>query len=251
VRRLIAAGCVLALGLLAPAFAEDEKKDKEKPKENRAAKPLNRNNDRHKLFLKRIEQNKGKGDVIFLGDSITHGWEGQSKIWKEYFGEFEPVNLGIGGDQTGHVLWRITEGKELENLNPKAAVIMIGTNNMGGYSAEEIAGGVKAIVEELKKQKPKIKILVLAIFPRSGKKIEKEAKMARADELNTKVPATNKLLEKLADDKQVFYKDIGKDFLDNDGNLPKAIMPDYLHLSAKGYEIWGKAIKDDVAKLVK
>ena len=248
--RLFAAGCVLALGLLVPAFAEDDK-DKDKPKDNPATKHLNRDVARHKLFLKRIGESKGKGDVIFLGDSITEGWERHGKIWKEHFGEFTPVNLGIGGDQTGHVLWRITEGKELEHLEPKAAVIMIGTNNMGGHSAEQIAGGVKAIVEELKKQKPKIKILVLAIFPRSGKKIEKDAKMAKADELNKKVPATNDILSKLADDKQVFYKDIGKEFLDKDGNLPKEIMPDYLHLSAKGYEIWGKAIKDDLAKLVK
>jgi len=247
--RLFAASCLLALGLLVPAFAEDDK-DKPKEKENPAAKPLNRNIDRHKLFLKRIEDSKGKGKVIFLGDSITHGWEGHPKIWKEYFGEFEPVNLGIGGDQTGHVLWRITEGKELEDLNPKAAVIMIGTNNMGGHSAEQIAGGVKAIVEELKKQKPGIKILVLAIFPRASG-IKKEAKMATAKELNKKVPETNKILEKLADGKQVFYKDIGKEFLDEDGNLPKDVMYDYLHLTAKGYEAWGKAIKDDVAKLVK
>lgn len=245
-KRLFAASCVLALGLLVPAFAEDEKP-------NPAAQKTNmEKHGRHKLFLKRNEDNSHKGNVIFLGDSITEGWEGSGKkAWKEYFGEFEPVNLGISGDRTGGVLWRISDGKEIEKLKPKAAVIMIGTNNMGAHSAEEIAGGVKAIVEELKKQKPEIKILVLAIFPRSGKKIDKEAKMAKADELNTKVPATNKILEKLADGKQVFYKDIGKEFLDKDGNLPKDIMPDYLHLSAKGYEIWGKAIKDDVAKLVK
>jgi hypothetical protein len=72
---------------------------------------LNRDIPRHKEFLKRIEQSKGVGDVIFLGDSITHGWEGQ-KAWKEHFGSFKPVNLGISGDQTGHVFWRITEGHE-------------------------------------------------------------------------------------------------------------------------------------------
>ena len=80
--------------------------------------------------------------------------------------DFKPVNLGISGDQTGHVLWRITDGKELANLNPKLAVIMIGTNNTGNHSAEQIAGGIKAIVDELKTQKPKMKILVLGVFPR-------------------------------------------------------------------------------------
>jgi lysophospholipase L1-like esterase len=242
--RLFTAGCVLALGLAMPAFAEDTKDDKPNP----AAKNLNRDGDRHKLFLKRVEESKGKGDVIFLGDSITHGWEGQ-KAWKEYFGEFEPVNLGIGGDQTGHVLWRITEGKELAHLKPKVAVIMIGTNN--GHSAEQVAGGIKAIVEELKKQKPGIKILVLGVFPRSGKKIEKDATMAKADELHPKIKAINEIIAKLDDGKTVFYKDIGKEFLDKEGNLPKEIMPDYLHLSGKGYDIWGKAIKGDIEKLLK
>src|SRR4051794_27771196 len=160
--RLITAGCVLALGLLTSLLPAQEK-----AADNLAARKLNRDIPRHRDFLKRIEESKGAGDVIFLGDSITHGWEGQ-KAWQEHFGSFKPVNLGIGGDQTGHVLWRITEGHELENLKPKAAVIMIGTNNIGGHTAQQIAGGIKAIVEELKKQKPDIKILVLGVFPRGG-----------------------------------------------------------------------------------
>src|SRR5262245_56493390 len=160
--RLFAAGCVLTLSLFTPVLADKGSEA------NPAAKKLNRDIDRHKEFLKRIEKSKGEGDVIFLGDSITHGWEGQ-KAWKEHFGTFKPVNLGIGGDQTGHVLWRITEGNELEHLNPKVAVIMIGTNNTGAHSAKQIAGGIKAIVEELKKQKPSIKILVLGVFPRGNR----------------------------------------------------------------------------------
>jgi lysophospholipase L1-like esterase len=251
--RLFAASCVLALGLLVPAYAEDDK-DKNKGKDeksNPAVKKLNRDVPRHKEFLKRIEKSKGEGDVIFLGDSITHGWEGQ-KAWKEHFAAFKPVNLGIGGDQTGHVLWRITDGKELENLKPKAAVIMIGTNNTGGHSAEQIAGGIKAIVEELKKQKPDMKILVLGVFPRGNRNdADKETKTIPADKLNKKIPQINAIISKLDDGKTVFYKDIGKEFLDKDGGLPGAIMPDYLHLSAKGYDAWGKAIKGDLEKLTK
>jgi lysophospholipase L1-like esterase len=277
--RLIAASCVLALGLSLPILAADDK-------DNPAVKKLNRDIQRHQDFLKRIEQSKGAGDVIFLGDSITHGWEGQ-KAWQEYFGSFKPVNLGIGGDQTGHVLWRITEGHELDNLKPKAAVIMIGTNNTGGHTAEQIAGGIKAIVDELKKQKPDIKVLVLGVFPRGGsgdaersleqitegiKPINEELKKEKPDiqrlnallksleqqkgtipaaKLNKKIGEINAIVSKLADGKTVFYKDIGKDFLDQNGGLSGAIMPDYLHLSAKGYDIWGKAIKGDIEKLVK
>ncbi len=280
--RLITAGCVLALGLSLPIRAADDKSDKDNP----AVKKLNRDIDRHKDFLKRIEQSKGAGDVIFLGDSITHGWEGQ-KAWQEYFGSFKPVNLGIGGDQTGHVLWRITDGHEIDMLKPKAAVIMIGTNNTGGHSAEQIAGGIKAIVQELKKQKPGIKILVLGVFPRGSsgdaersldviaegiKPINEELKKDKPDvarvnallrsleqkkgtipaaKLNKKIGEINAIISKLDDGQTVFYKDISKEFLDQNGGLSGEIMPDYLHLSGKGYDIWGKSIKGDLEKLVK
>jgi lysophospholipase L1-like esterase len=279
--RLIPAGCVLAGCLLMPFLSAQDKAS-----DNPAAKKLNRDVDRHKDFLKRIEQSKGEGDVIFLGDSITHGWEGQ-KAWQEHFGSFKPVNLGIGGDQTGHVLWRITEGHELDQLKPKAAVIMIGTNNTGGHSAQQIAGGIKAIVEELKHQKPEIKILVLGVFPRGNSgdaersieqitesinPINEELKKEKPDikvlnalvrsleqkkgtipaaKLNKKIPEINDIIAKLDDGKTVFYKDIGKDFLDQNGGLSGEIMPDYLHLSGKGYDIWGKAIKADIEKLIK
>jgi lysophospholipase L1-like esterase len=266
--RMFTAGCVLALGLLTPILAAQQKPD------NPAVLKLDRDIPRHKDFLRRIEQNKGEGDVIFLGDSITHGWENQREAWQTHFGSFKPVNLGIGGDQTGHVLWRITDGHEIDQLNPKAAVIMIGTNNTGRHSAEEIAGGIKAI-------------LVLGVFPRgnvndadlsveqvreSMKPINEELKKETPDverlnslvrnlrrlrgtipaaKLNKKIPEINAIIAKLDDGKTVFYKDIGKEFLDQNGGLSGEIMPDYLHLSAKGYDLLGKAIKPDIEKLVK
>jgi lysophospholipase L1-like esterase len=233
-RRLIAASAVLALCLVAPLAAEDDK-------DNPAVKLMNRDIPRHKQFLKIVA--KGDADVIFIGDSITHDWEGRGKkVWAEHFTPLKASNLGIGGDQTGHVLWRITEGKELEPIKPRAAVMMIGTNNMGRHSAEQIAGGIKAIVAELRKQKPEMKILLLGIFPRSPK---------GTDKVREKIKATNAIIAKLDDGKHVFYKDIGEKFLDKDGTLEKKIMYDYLHLTPEGYQIWADAIKDDLAKLLK
>jgi lysophospholipase L1-like esterase len=279
--RLITAGCVLALGLLTPTLAAEEK-----AADNPAARKLNRDIPRHKIFLKRIEESKGVGDVIFLGDSITHGWEDQ-KAWQEHFGSFQPVNLGIGGDQTGHVLWRITEGHELDHLKPKAAIIMIGTNNIGSHTPEQIAGGIKAIVEELKRQKPHIKVLVLGVFPRGSatdaersldqitagiKPIDEELKKEKPDlkrlnalvrnlerqrgtipaaKLHKQVAELNAIIAHLDDGQSVFYKDIGKEFLEQNGDLSGEIMPDFVHLSPKGYDLWGKAIKGDLERLVK
>lgn len=232
--RLLLASAMLVLSLGLTANAQDKKS-------NPATTPMNRDIPRHKEFLKKVAN--GEGEVIFLGDSITQGWEGAGKkAWAETFAPLKAVNLGIGGDQTGHVLWRITEGKELEPLKPKAAVIMIGTNNTGRDSAKQIAEGIKAIVEELRKQKPEMKILLLGVFPRSPKP---------TDAIREKIKTINEDISKLADNKHVFYKDIGDKFLEKDGTLDKKIMPDYLHLSPEGYQIWADAIKDDVQKMVK
>ena len=84
--RLTLAGCLMAVCLFVPSLNAQEK-----PADNPAARKLDRDIPRHKEFLKRIEQTQGVGDVVFLGDSITNGWEGQ-KTWQEYFGEFKPVS---------------------------------------------------------------------------------------------------------------------------------------------------------------
>ena len=244
-RRLLFAGPLLALTVfMAPAARTADDKD------NPAVKPLNRDNARHKQFLEIVA--KGKADVIFIGDSITQGWEGGGKkAWADNFAPLNAVNLGIGGDQTGHVIWHITEGKELDPIKPKVAVIMIGTNNTGGHSAEQIAGGIKAIIIELKKQKPEMKILLLGVFPRSGPGLTKDDQVCPKEKLQPKIKAINAIISKYDDGKTVFYKDIGEKFLNKDGGLERKVMPDFLHLSPEGYDIWAAAIKDDVAKLMK
>jgi lysophospholipase L1-like esterase len=245
VRRYAAAALALALGLGAAITtstlcAQDA---------NPAVKPLNRDNDRHKKFLQIVA--KGEADVIFIGDSITQGWEGAGKkAWADHFAPLKAVNLGIGGDQTGHVLWRITQGKELEPIKPKVAVMMIGTNNTREHTAEQIAGGIKAIIDELHKQKPEMKILLLGVFPRGGG-IKKEDTAAPPEKLNSKIKAINEIIAKYDDGKTVFYKDIGAVFLESDGSLSRKVMPDLLHLSPEAYDRWAKAIKDDVVKLLK
>ena len=246
VRRYAAAALALALGLGAALTTSTLCAQETK---NPAVKPLNRDNDRHKKFLQIVA--KGEADVIFIGDSITQGWEGAGKkAWADHFAPLKAVNLGIGGDQTGHVLWRITEGKELEPIKPKVAVMMIGTNNTGQHTAEQIAGGIKAIIEELHKQKPEMKILLLGVFPRAGG-IKKEDTAAPPEKLNSKIKAINEIIAKYDDGKTVFYKDIGAVFLESDGSLSRKVMPDLLHLSPEAYDRWAMAIKDDVVKLLK
>ena len=130
----------------------------------------------------------------------------------------------------------------VDGLKPKLVVLMIGTNNSNGSdnTAEEIGEGIKAIVAKLREKLPESKILLLAIFPRGNKPNPQREKNAEA----------SKIASQLADDKHVFYLDIGPKFLTADGTLERDIMPDYLHLTPKGYQIWADSIEEKVSELL-
>jgi lysophospholipase L1-like esterase len=186
--------------------------------------------------------------VLFLGDSITDGWRGKGlAVWNENYAPLHAVNLGISGDRTQHLLWRLQNG-ELGALRPKAIVMMIGTNNTGFESDKktprntmpEIAEGVATLIKYLRAQLPDAKILLLAVFPRGEKDSVPRAQVSEV----------NKLIAPLHDGKTVFFLDIGAKFLAPDGTLPRDIMPDLLHPNEQGYKIWTAAIKEPLAKLL-
>lgn len=182
-------------------------------------------------------------DLIMIGDSIMHGWEGRGKkVWDHYYGKRNALNLGFSGDRTEHVIWRLQHG-EVSDIAPKLAVIMIGTNNTGHRKdpPAEIAAGVRSILDELHQRLPSTKVLLLAIFPRGS---------TPTDPLRQINDQTNDLLKKFADGKRVIFLDINKVFLDDKGGLSKNIMPDLLHPNEKGYELWAKAIEPAVKKLM-
>jgi lysophospholipase L1-like esterase len=198
--------------------------------------------DRQKVLNTRAAEAGESAKVVFIGDSITQGWEGEGKeVWQKYYAPRNAVNLGIGGDRTQHVLWRLDNGN-LAGLKPKAVVLMIGTNNSNGEdnTPAQIVDGIAAIVRKLQDKLPDTKILLLAIFP-------------RAENLGTqrgKLAMINQVVRKLADEKNVFWIDFGDQFLNSDGTMPRELMPDYLHLSKKGYEIWAKAIEPKLATIL-
>ncbi|HNQ88992.1 MAG TPA: GDSL-type esterase/lipase family protein [Verrucomicrobiota bacterium] len=198
--------------------------------------------ERHKLINQRAAEAGGKAQVIFIGDSITHGWEGAGKeVWERFYAPRTAVNLGIGGDRTQHILWRLDNGN-LSGLKPKAAVLMIGTNNSNGEdnSVEQIADGVTAIVRKLRAALPETKILLLAIFPRGENPSPQRGKILQV----------NQILQKLADDPQVIWVDFGHRFVTPRGLIPRELMPDYLHLTPKAYQIWADSIEDQLKKIL-
>jgi lysophospholipase L1-like esterase len=186
---------------------------------------------RHENNLKRIKE--GAVDLLFVGDSITEGW-GNNAVWQKNYAPLKAVNLGIGGDTTENVIWRLENG-EADGINPKVAVLLIGTNNFGleGHSPDQVAKGVGACVQVLRTKLPSAKILLLAIFPRDEK--------PTAD-IRKRIKAVNDQIAKLDDRKTVHFLDIGSKLSNADGSLSKEIMPDFLHLSEKGYQIWADAM---------
>ena len=175
---------------------------------------------------------KGNVDLLFLGDSITQGWNGNEDVWKRFYGARHAANFGIGGDRTQHVLWRIQNG-ELEGIAPKVVVLMIGTNNADSSAPDEIAQGITAIVQELRQRLPEARVLLLGVFPREQ----------RHGGLRERLKAVNERIAKLDDGSHVRFLDIGKAFLNEDDTISPEIMPDFLHLSRRGYRIWAEAME--------
>ena len=213
------------------------------------SRPLESWKQRHDAFVRRSKA--GNVDVLFAGDSLTQRWESDGKaVWEAAFAKWKPANLGIGGDRTQHLLWRVTAGKELVGIDPKVIVLLIGTNNLANNSPVEIAAGVQAIVREFRKQKPEAQILLLGLFPRGGKPVPEGVKAAPPESLHPKVAVVNALLAEMEDDTSVTFIDLGDRFLDGGGNLPRDTMPDYLHLSADGYGVWAEAIAGPIGDLM-
>jgi beta-glucosidase len=190
--------------------------------------------------------------VIFIGDSITHGWENKGKeIWQQFYAKYNAINMGFSGDRTEHVLWRLENG-QVDGISPKAAVLMIGTNNTARYTPEQIADGIRAIVCTLRSKLPQTKVLILAIFPRGSNDQRKDKTQDAAyNPLWAKNDTVNRMISKFADGKTIFYLDINKAFLNDQGVLTREVMPDLLHPEKKGYALWAQAMEPTLVKLLK
>lgn len=184
-------------------------------------------------------------DLVFLGNSITQSWGSEERnvwgpgkeIWNEYYKNRNAANFGISGDRTQHILWRIENGC-FDEIRPKLIVLHIGTNNMNDNSVEEIAEGIKTILQLLKQKTPTSKILLLGIFPRGE---------FPNDPLRIKANKVNKMIKSFSDDQAIFYKDIKLAFLTADGKGdPTKMSADFLHLKKEGYRAWAEAIEPDI-----
>lgn len=192
---------------------------------------------------RKLDEAKMGADIVFLGDSITQNWESAGKdVWREHFATKHALNLGFGGDSTQHVLWRLNHG-ELDGVNPKIVVLHIGTNNARHSEATpaQIAEGISAIIETVHAKAPGAQVLLHAIFPRGPD---------AHDTWRKRCVEINKLLPALAEKQRAQFIDLGAGLMNADGTISQGVMPDLLHLSAKGYEIWAGALDAKLNELL-
>jgi len=172
-------------------------------------------------------------ELVFIGDSITQNWEHIDfgyGIWQQNFEHFA-LNLGFSSDKIQNVLWRLNNG-EIDNVSPAVTVLLVGTNNLSSNTAIEIIEGVKEVIQTINRKLPSSRLIVYRIFPRTdvSELIQQKAKEIDAE------------ISKYAAAGNFEYVDINEQFIDAQGNIPKSIMPDGLHPSEEGYEIWANDI---------
>ena len=185
-----------------------------------------------RLLQKRnqISASRGEIDLVFFGDSITHNWESKGKAQlAELAKTYSILDIGYGGDRTQHLVWRGLNG-ELDGYKAKCVMLMIGTNNR--EPVEDVAKGVRRVLDIIAEKQPQAKTLLLPIFVR-GEGAANARRIA-----NEKV---NAIIKGYADGNKVIWVDFNAKYLDKNGDT-KWIMPDRLHPNAAGYKIWMDAV---------
>ena len=184
---------------------------------------------RHLALMKLA--NQSDAPLVFLGDSITEYWEREgAEVWKNTFEPLRALNLGIGGDRTNEILWRLNQGL-LDHLSPQVLVLTIGTNNSADR-AEEVADGISEIVQLIRKRLPNTHLLFHAILPIG----------AQVNPRRLKDQVTNQMIEKLDDGRWIHFIDFGSRFVEPDGSISEDVMYDATHLTSCGYEIWAQEL---------
>ena len=180
---------------------------------------------RHRADKARAQKDGATIRAVFLGDSITEGWD--KTLWNRYFAPHDAVNFAIGGDKTCQILWRIADGL-LDGLKPDGIVLAIGVNNIWSmrYSGEHIARGVAKCLAAIQEKCPDAKVLLSAVLP---------CKEAPEHEYRAVIREINRNVRKLANGNTVRFVDAGDALTEPDGTLPESIAPDGVHLSPEGY----------------
>jgi lysophospholipase L1-like esterase len=224
--------------------------------------------DRHATLVNRILAKRTNTDIVLMGDSITQGWGGGITLdhtisdekgnlpftpfndaWKSRFSQYSTENMGIGGDSTQSILWRLNHGA-LDGVNPKVVVLAIGTNNINstvynGTAIEAVAQGVKLCVDGIRQRCPNAEVLVVKPFPVGN---IGSPTFVNGGKINTAIDGLM-----LRNDPKVNVLDLYRAFFNPDGTLRSALYSDsgFVHLSALGYDLYAQGLQPSVEALLK
>jgi len=201
--------------------------------------------ERHEKVL---EDLKSDPALILIGNSILHSLDDTSReiVWEKYLDQYNAVNMGFSGDRTENVIWRLQNG-ELDGINPKLAILLIGTNNTDGNhylnitQPKELAEATWEICKIIRQKLPDTQILLLGIFPYGYKPNHRDNINKATNEITSDFPAK---------DNHIHFRDIGPVFIDVDKKVKKSLMPDYLHPNTQGYMLMFEALEDDIRNLI-
>lgn len=183
-------------------------------------------------------------EIVFLGNSITHFWGGHPagpinngrEAWNKYFRNKSAVNMGFGWDRVENVLWRVQHGT-LDGISPKHIVLMIGTNNLGLNTDEEIVQGLQYLIRAIQNRQPASSILLMGLLPR--RKME--------ERINT----VNQKIARLARGKNLKFANAGSLFLQKNKKIDEGLFTDGLHPNEAGYDRLGGFISSQLGLKVK
>ena len=216
------------------------------PAAAQADRPAPRADQNSKIAHEQLVEKARRGgiDIYFEGNSIARRWGATDypeflANWKQNFFGWNAANFGWGADLVQNILWRLQNG-ELDNVQPKVIVLLAGTNNIGNANPpaddsariEEVARGIKAVLDEMRARAPRATIILTAIFPRNDN-------MAVVPIINR----INARMATFADGKQIRFLNINDKLADVEGRLFDGMMRDKLHPSVSGYQIWADALK--------
>ncbi|MDR1894234.1 MAG: GDSL-type esterase/lipase family protein [Spirochaetales bacterium] len=182
--------------------------------------------DRHTAKANPVIQNQ---KIIFIGDSITHAWEG-TEAWAALNAKYNNkiTNLGFSGDQVQNVIWRLENGEFPVGINPEYVVLMIGTNN--GNAPESTAAGIWKIIQIINKNSQAAKIILSSILPRGS---------GSNDVNSIRNAAINEIIKSYNGRLNVLYLNLWPHYIRDTGELKDELFDDIkVHLTAEGFNIW-------------
>ena len=176
-----------------------------------------------------------KKRIVFIGDSITEEW---GRIMPEFFSNNQYVNRGIGGQTTPQILVRFRQ--DVIDLNPKAVVILAGTNDIAGNTGPS---SVKMIVDNLMSMaeiaiKQNIQVFMSSILP-----VFRYPWNKSIIEPFKKIAEINNFMKDFSNREKLVYVDYHSHMVDSRPGLKLELTTDEVHLNQAGYIVMSEIVK--------